>query len=207
LRFEIADYEKIPHGHPQFTDMMTEVTAGLELVKQNDKFPALSLYKYTKAKMLDTTDTHSRSEVTTDETDISKHKGKDTIVETDGVVIKMENPRHAELLNCVNYLMKKHKVLAKDCPDGKKSLAVFKASKKIVPGLEISALQLGLSKCQEFMDNCEDMDAICKAMPCNEEESIIESKIKEVHDMQEEANSFIGALKVTKALIADAVKA
>ena len=95
-------------------------------------------------------------------------------------------------------LMKRIKVLNRDLPDAKKAFATFKASKKTVEGIDIAQLQNGLTKCAEFIDQVEDLQAVCKAISVNEENSIIDSKMTEISVFEVEANGFIGAIKVAK---------
>ena len=74
LRFEIAEHEKLPRDHPEFKEMMEEITNDPVCVKKNERFPALSVYKYSKNKMQDITAIDSRAEVAHEESDISKKK-------------------------------------------------------------------------------------------------------------------------------------
>ncbi len=118
--------------------------------------------------------------------------------ETDGVHIKPENPKYSKMMQALYVLMKRIKVLNRDLPDAKKAFATFKASKKTVEGIDIAQLQNGLTKCAEFIDQVEDLHAVCKAISVNEEDSIIDSKMTEISVFEVEANGFIGAIKVAK---------
>ena len=66
--------EKIPTTLPNFDDVMTEFCFNLKMVKENPKFPALSLYEYSQNKMKDETEFESRTESMIEETDVSRVK-------------------------------------------------------------------------------------------------------------------------------------
>ena len=73
-RFEIAEMEKIPTTMPNWAEIMTEFTKDLKLVKAHSTIPALSTYEYSKTKMKENLEYTAKTEILTQETDVSKTK-------------------------------------------------------------------------------------------------------------------------------------
>jgi hypothetical protein len=197
-RYEIADMEKIPTNLHNFDEVMADFTAELKMVKKNDRFPALSTYEYTKIKMKDETDSSFRAEMLSEDCDVSK---KNMEASASNTQIKLENPKYEELQAFLFQLLKKHKALSKDLPDCKKQFAIFKASKRAVDGFDPDQVAKGFTACADFNDRVEEVDAEIKAMPCNEDDTELESKMEIVKELASKADSFIGALKFAKGVM------
>jgi hypothetical protein len=203
-QFEIGKLEGIPTDHPQWQEMLDEICKDFECVDKNEKFPALSKFKYHKQKLNDVSTGSATNTVMEEETDVSKKK--EVELTTPGVVIKEECPEYAVMMSHLASLNKKVGMVAKAMVSSRKILASFKAIQVktvAMQEVDVDKLSQGLSAAAEFCNAVEDLAAVVKAVPCNNENHEMNGLIQKIQDEQLKGDAFLGAMQVAVAQLKD----
>ena len=202
-QFEIGKLEGIPNEHPNWQLMIDDICKDLECVEKNDKFPQLAKYKFSKLKLKD----HSHAEGTNtsldEETDLSKKKDSDLLA-TPGVVIKEEVPEFSTMMTHMVALNKKVGMVNKALVVSRKLLSSFKAiiaKTDAMLAVNVEQLSQGLTAANDFCFEVEDLAAVVKACPCNNENLEINGLITKIVDAQSKGEAFLGAMQVAQTQI------